>query len=120
MLADQQVLLVEDEAVIGLELAALLRSQGAHVIGPVRDVGAALSHIQSTTIDCAVLDIQLVSGQDTSAVADLLAHAGVPFVFVTAHDSHDVLSRHPSQPVVTKPYDDRDIIAALRTALESK
>src|SRR5262249_40513045 len=87
-LTGQHVLLVQIEAVIGLDLAALLRSQGAHVIGPARDVNAALSYIQSITIDCALLDIQLGAGEDVSPVADLLAQTEVPFIFVTAHDSH--------------------------------
>lgn len=116
-LAGQHVLVVEGDPLGGSDLATELESQGAEVVGPARDVDAALSYIRSTTIDCALLDVQLAPGQDVSPIADLLAQAEVPFIFVTAHDSHDILSRHSSQPVVRKPYNGRDIIAALRAAL---
>jgi len=116
-LAGQHVLIVEDEVIISLDLMMILRAEGAQVIGPAADVAAALSYIRSTTIDCALLDLQLGTGEDVSPVADLLEQAGVPFIFVTAHNGHDILSQHPLQPVVKKPYEGRDIVIAVHTAL---
>jgi len=115
-LTDRNVLIVEDDAVVAIDLANLFRAQGATVLGPAASVASALSYIQTATIDCAVLDVNLRE-EDCSPVADLLAHADIPFVFVTAFDGHDVLSRHPSQPVVKKPFNQRDIISATTEAL---
>jgi DNA-binding response OmpR family regulator len=117
-LAGQHVLLVEDEAVTGLDLTQLLESHGAEVVGPIGRVAAAVSCIESATIDCAILDVQLGT-EDVSPVADLLAHADVPFIFVTAYDSQGLRARHPSHPVVGKPYRRREIVAALSAALAS-
>jgi len=116
-LTGQHVLIVEDEVIISLDLMMILRSEGAEIIGPAPDVAVALSYIRSTTIDCALLDLQLGNGEDVSPVADLLAQAGVPFIFVTAHNGHDILSQHPLQPIVKKPYAGRDIVIAVHTAL---
>jgi len=113
------VLVIEDEALISLELTDLLKGYDAKVVGPLHDSAAALSYIRSTAIDCAVLDTQLGTGADVSAVADTWAQAEVPFIFVTAYADHDILSRYPSRPVVKKPYEQRDVIAALSAVLAS-
>ena len=52
-LSGKYVLLIEDEALISLELTDLLNAYGAKVVGPTCDIAAALSFIQSTAIDCA-------------------------------------------------------------------
>lgn len=117
-LADRNVLIVEDDVAIAIDLADLSMTQGANVVGPAWSVADALTYIRSSVIDCAILDVNL-GGEDSSSVADLLSQAEIPFIFVTAYNGHDILSRYPSQPVVTKPYDPSSVIVALIAALAS-
>lgn len=76
-------LLVEDEAVIALDLAQTLESAGARVIGPAHSVAQAMALIESGAPDLAVLDWRLE--RETSApVAARLAALSVPFLFHTS------------------------------------
>jgi CheY-like chemotaxis protein len=74
-----RVLLVEDEHVVALELAWLLRDAGCRVLGPARSVVEALALLGRERPDAAVLDLELLDGL-AAPVAALLTSMGVPFV----------------------------------------
>jgi CheY-like chemotaxis protein len=66
-----RVLVVEDNYLIGIDLADMLELAGAKVAGPVVSVADALNAIDSLP-DAATLDVQL--GEETSfPIADELA-----------------------------------------------
>ena len=83
-LSGRRVLLVEDEAIIALDLAALLTDLGAVVVGPAHSVADALELLNEGKIDCAVLDINL-NGEPVYPVARALETRRIPFVFVTSY-----------------------------------
>jgi len=70
-LSGRRVLLVEDEAIIALDLAALLTDLGAVVVGAAHCVANALELLNKGKIDCAVLDINL-NGEPVYPVARAL------------------------------------------------
>lgn len=76
----RQVLLVENEPVIAMDLAAQLADHGLQVAGPFSRCGEALAWLAAGDPDCAVLDVAL---QDGSAfeIARELRRRGTPFVF---------------------------------------
>jgi len=115
-LSGRQVLIVEDEAATAIDMSEFLESHGAKIVGPASNAEDALSYVASCAIDCAVLDVSL-GAQTVSSIAECLAQADVPFIFVTGHTNHALLSRFASQPVITKPYRRRDILAALTAVL---
>lgn len=114
VLAGYRVLIVEDEAMIAMDMAQLLGAMGAEVIGPVASVEDALALIVDAAIriDRAVLDINL-RGQQGFAVADALLARGVPFVFATGYDTNAVPARHAAVPLIDKPIDPALLAAAL-------
>ena len=77
-------MLVEDEAIIALDLAALLTDLGAVVVGAAHCVANALELLNEGKIDCAVLDINL-DGEPVYPVARALETRRIPFVFVTSY-----------------------------------
>ena len=81
----QKVLIVEDEIIIAMDLADILRDAGAEVVGPAAlAVPEALRLIDSNEVSLAVLDVQL--GTDNSkSVAHRLAEADIPYVFHTGN-----------------------------------
>jgi DNA-binding response OmpR family regulator len=85
MLADMNVLIVEDEALIALDIAMTVEDGGATVVGPVGDVASALD--RSDAADLAILDVDLC-GEPVFPVADRLQANGVPFIFHTGR--HDI------------------------------
>lgn len=80
------VLVVEDEAVIAMDLARQIADDGGTVVGPADSVDAALALLAAASeVGGAVLDVHL--GRETAyPVAAALALRGVPFVFYTAYD----------------------------------
>jgi DNA-binding response OmpR family regulator len=115
-LSGRRILVVEDEAAIGLDLARLLRDYGAKVVGPATDAEEALRQIAQTRIHCAVLDVKLREG-DCGVVAEALSWNLVPFVFVTGYSHSEVVNRFSWSPVITKPYTPIDLIDSIESVL---
>ena len=61
LLLGLRILVVEDDAIIALDIAGTLADAGATVIGPVYRVAPALDLLKTSTIDIAVLDYRLES-----------------------------------------------------------
>ena len=97
------VLIIEDEALISLEMESMLRGAGCRVVGPFASMTKASEAIEHQLLDAALLDINL-GHEMTFPLADLLCARGVPFIWVTGH-SRDILpARHRDRPIVSKPY----------------
>jgi len=111
----QHVLIVEDDALIALELEDTLREAGYAVVGPAGSVRAALGCLADHRfLDGAVLDINL-GDEDVFSVADALSAQQIPFLFLTGHSNAVLPSRHKTRPVLRKPY----LAAALLATLAS-
>src|SRR5215470_3120097 len=114
--ARSRILVIEDEALVALQLQADLESVGHTVVGPARSLQAGLSLAKDEAIDLALVDVSL--GRETSApIADELIARKVPFAFVTGYSDIAVLPEHlRKKPRLSKPYvlaDVRRIIASL-------
>jgi len=111
-LSGRRVLLVEDEAIIALDLAALLTDLGAVVVGPAHSVVDALKLLNEGKIDCAVLDINL-NGEPVYPVARALETRRIPFVFVTAYYGEKVDAQFQDCTVLQKPVDFQELVHAI-------
>ena len=85
-LAGAKILVAEDEAVLGLELAQVLSELGCAVLGPAPLVTDTLGLLDRKRPDAALLDVRLGDGRVTPP-ALALASAGVPFALVTGYDA---------------------------------
>lgn len=116
-LRGRRVLVVEDSALVAMELETALRAEGAEVIGPVARIEDAATAIVARAPDAALLDIDL-DGVAVFPLADALAGSGVPFVFTTGYEARLVLPpRFAGRPVLAKPYRGEDAAAALAALL---
>lgn len=84
ILAGRRVLVVEDEALISLELERAVSDLGGRVVGPAATVAEALRLVAGEAVDAAVLDLNL-GGERSEPVAQALREAGVPFVVSTGY-----------------------------------
>jgi PAS domain S-box-containing protein len=107
-----RVLLVEDEALVGMMMTDFLRDIGFHVVGPFGRVAEAIDAIEQEQLQAAILDINL-RGELIYDLADELTGRGVPIVFVTGYGADAVDRRFAEFPVLQKPVDS----AALRRVL---
>jgi len=111
--AGRRVLLVEDNAVVAMELAATLADMGYEVVGPAATVEDGLRLAEQGGADLALLDMDL-RGRSAAPVAEALSARGVPFAFCTGFgDLCDSDGRWAGVPVVRKPAGAADVAAAL-------
>ena len=111
-----KVLVVVDDAIMALDLQRLLHEAGYRVVGPASTVAEIQRMIQRGDIDCAILDLD-VDRRAPLPIADLLAFADVPFVYLTTGVLGTVPSRHKQRPVVEKPFTRETLLAALEKAM---
>jgi CheY-like chemotaxis protein len=107
-LAGHRVLVVEDEQLIGLMLADVLEELGSAVLGPAATVSEAIALVEREPVTAALLDLNL-RGETVYPVADRLAAAGIPFVFITGYGHSQLVRRHAGVPVLTKPFGPRQL-----------
>ena len=99
-----RVLVVEDEALVALQLQSDLEKAGHHIVGPARSLKHGLMLASQERIDAALLDVSL--GRDTSAaIADQLIARNIPFAFATGYSDCTMLPAHLREVHrLSKPY----------------
>jgi PAS domain S-box-containing protein len=107
-LRDQRVLVVEDEAVVAMELTRVLTAAGAKVVGPVGTIEEALNLLDDQPIDRALLDVNL-GGRLITPVANALTRRRIPFVYLTGYQEPDV----DDGPILRKPVATSALLGAL-------
>jgi DNA-binding response OmpR family regulator len=107
------ILSAEDEAIIALELADSLRTEGFEVAGPFATCQAAEDWLTTGEPDAAILDRLLKDGP-CDALASDLARRGVPVIMFSGHDEPNVQSADSNATWVTKPVPFPILLDALR------
>ena len=100
-LLGQSILIVEDEALIALDLHQTLRDTGASVLAAT-SLEEGLDMLTYAEVTAAVLDMNL-GGPDCSAICIELHRRSIPFLFYTAEPKAEILCAWPNAPVVIKP-----------------
>ena len=109
-----RVLIVEDQIMLGLQLAAAVEDCGCEPVGPLSLVATALPVALRESIDAALLDVYLID-QTVDPVADVLARRGIPFAFVTAYSRRHLPEALQGRPCLNKPFTDREIRSLITT-----
>jgi two-component SAPR family response regulator len=116
MLLGKRILVLEDEFLIALEAAEILRQAGATVVGPAYHIDEAFRLIDAVTFDGALLDVN-IGGSLSIAVADILISKNMPIVFATGYgDKADGLV---GQVVLDKPYTREQVEKAFARVLSA-
>jgi CheY-like chemotaxis protein len=102
-LAGRRILVVEDDPLIAMLEEDLMLRLGCQVIGPAATLAEALALAATSSPQGALLDVNL-RGEAVFPVADLLAKAGVPFVFVTGYGEHGLPPAHAGRLTIQKPF----------------
>jgi DNA-directed RNA polymerase specialized sigma24 family protein/CheY-like chemotaxis protein len=113
------VLIIEDEPVIAMDVAQIVRGLGHNVIGIAARASQAVAKAREARPGLILADIQLEDGSSgITAVQTILKGAEVPVVFVTAFPER-LLTGETLEPafVVTKPFDASSVKVAVSQAL---
>jgi two-component sensor histidine kinase len=107
-----RILVVEDEPLVALEMAHILKQAGFDAVGPARTVAQALELIKVKGCDAAVLDINL--GKETSELVALeLTKANTPFISVSGYSRAQQPAIFEQAPALTKPVQPDSLLAAI-------
>lgn len=113
----QRILVVEDSALVLMEIEDAVIDLGWDVVGPASRLEEAVMLARNAPIDAALLDVNL-DGQMSWDAAAILQERGIPFAFMTGYDSDSVLpQRFARQTIVAKPFKRGDIATVLRALL---
>ena len=119
--ASVRVLVIEDEAVIALDVADIVRNAGHEVVGIAATEKAAVDLAKKHSPHLVLADIQL-RGSDSgiSAVREILQAMTVPVIFVTGYPER-LLTGTQLEPafVISKPFDPDLLRAAIAQALDT-
>lgn len=112
-----RVMVVEDDAVLGLALETALTAQEFAEVTLCSTAACSLEMLREDSWDAVVLDVNLADNNEGWAIAELLDTLGGEsprIVFQTG--APDSIPEHIRElgPVLSKPYDPADLIAALR------
>lgn len=98
-----RVLLVEDEPLIAIDGADMLRAMGVDDVVCVRSVTEGMSALDAGAFHAALLDLRL--GQESSVpLAQRLAAMNIPFGFLTGFQDNAIPQEFRGRPVVVKPF----------------
>jgi FixJ family two-component response regulator len=112
-LAGSKLLIVEDEYLIGQDLAHGPQGEGIDVLGPYASIASAIDVLQRTDdVGAAILDLN-ISGHVAFDLAEKLQERNIPFIFYTGYDSVIVPDKFRKVNRVRKPAEWSEIKKAL-------
>ena len=122
--SEYKILIVEDEAVIALNLQQTLIKMGYNVIGISYSGKDAVDKARRLVPDLILMDIRLPGKMDGIRVADIVkSELDIPVIFLTAFSEDKIIERAKKvEPFgyILKPIQEREIKAAVEVALYKK
>ena len=113
------VLIIEDEPIIGLDLTRLTRELGHRVSGVAATRTEAVALAEQTRPGLVLADIRLADGSSgMDAAADILESFDIPVIFITAFPEHLLTGDRPEPAFLsTKPFREEAVKALIGQAL---
>lgn len=116
--SSRRILIVEDQAILGMELEFALSDTGHEVVGIAADARQALTLAAESRPDLAIVDINLRDGRTGLAVAHKMVNGlGVTVLFATAEPELIPEQFVGACGVVVKPYSSPSVHAAVAYCL---
>lgn len=116
-----RILIIEDEALVAMELRFVLEDLGHEVVGTAADARTARSLVQETEVDLALVDIHLSDGPTGIDLGrELGQDLGVTVLFMTANPGMVRNGVAGTIGVLSKPTDERAVQTAVDYALRRR
>jgi PAS domain S-box-containing protein len=115
------ILVVEDEAIVAMDIAYQLREMGYEVCATADNGEDAIAGIEKYHPDLVLMDIVIKGSMDGIETANCIAHRfQLPVIFLTAYsDAHTVDRAAKTAPYgyLTKPFQANELRAGIEVAL---
>jgi CheY-like chemotaxis protein len=113
------VLIIEDEPLIGMDIESIVDGLGHRVIGIARTRSEAVALAQGSRPGLVLADIRLADGSSgLDAVNDMLKSFEVPVIFITAFPEQLLTGERPEPAfLIAKPFRPATVSAVISQAL---
>lgn len=119
-----RVVIVEDEAIIAMELEMLLEDLGMEVVGKAMSAAEAEALVSAEQPDFLTMDIHIKGNRDgVEAACTIFQRYGIRAIFVSAFSDAEIRERAiPAKPFgwIRKPVDPADLANAVKHMDRSK
>ncbi len=118
--APYRVLIAEDEALIRLDLAEMLREEGYQVVGEAGDGQEAVDLVEKLSPDLVIMDVKMPRRDGIDAAKEIAAKRIAPIVVLTAFSQRDLVERARdagAMAYLVKPFSVTDLIPAIELAI---
>ncbi|OBI10209.1 transcriptional regulator [Mycolicibacter nonchromogenicus] len=116
----RRVLIAEDEALIRLDLAEMLREEGYEVVGEAGDGQEAVELAEQLRPDLVILDVKMPRRDGIDAASEIAAKRIAPIVILTAFSQRDLVERARdagAMAYLVKPFTAGDLVPAIELAV---
>ncbi|WP_313674412.1 ANTAR domain-containing response regulator [Mycolicibacterium sp.] len=115
-----RVLIAEDEALIRLDLAEMLREEGYQVVGEAGDGQEAVELAESLRPDLVIMDVKMPRRDGIDAAAEIAAKRIAPVVVLTAFSQRELVEKARdagAMAYLVKPFSITDLVPAIEVAV---
>src|SRR6059058_280467 len=116
----RRVLIAEDEALIRLDLAEMLREEGYEIVGEAGDGQEAVDLAESLRPDLVIMDVKMPRRDGIDAAAEIASKRIAPIVILTAFSQRELVERARdagAMAYLVKPFNITDLIPAIEVAV---
>ena len=111
---DLRVIIVEDQALLAMELELVVGDSGCDVVGCAMDMASAFAVAERERPDLALIDVNLLDGMTGPQIAQrLVADYGAAVVFLTANPEQIPEGFAGALGAVCKPFDEQTVRAVV-------
>jgi len=117
------ILIVEDESIVAMDLAAGLEMDGYHIAGIADNAEEAVALFKENPVDIVLMDVQIIGDTDgIDTAAALLKLREVPVIFLTAFTDQRTVDRVKQicpAAFLSKPYSIPNVRISIELALSN-
>jgi two-component system, response regulator PdtaR len=116
----RRVLVVEDEALIRLDLAEMLTEEGYVVAGEAADGEQAVAMARELVPDLVIMDVKMPKVDGIAAAGDIVRERIAPVVMLTAFSQRDLIEQARdagAMAYLVKPFARHELVPAIELAV---
>jgi two-component system, response regulator PdtaR len=116
----RRVLVAEDEALIRLDLAEMLKEEGYDVVGQAGDGQEAVEMAEQLKPDLVIMDVKMPRRDGIDAASEIAGKRIAPIVVLTAFSQRDLVERARdagAMAYLVKPFSINDLLPAIEVAV---
>ncbi|WP_370068338.1 ANTAR domain-containing response regulator [Mycobacterium sp. MAA66] len=115
-----RVLVAEDEALIRMDLAEMLREEGYEIVGEAGDGQEAVDLAEQLRPDLVIMDVKMPRRDGIDAAAEIASKRIAPIVILTAFSQRELVEKARdagAMAYLVKPFSITDLVPAIEVAV---